>query len=388
MIITRVLLGAGLPETDLNVELIEVDPSETGMDVVYATVGSVVDVVTGALAYSFGDYQIWATELSIEIADFEARPVRARTEGEFTIATQNVENLFDLVDDPNREDDPDENYVPDTPEEYALRLRKLSDHIRNNLGTPDIVAIQELENARVLADVAFQIFSDDAATRYATCFQEGNDGRGIDNAYLVNTARVNMTACYQMPNTLDAPAPLGSGTLFGRPPLVLEADLLLSNGEAMPITLINLHIKSLIDLESNAVQQKRMAQAVTVANFVQTLFDADPDAQVVVLGDMNGFQFSDGLVDVVGIISGTHDPAAARTAPEADTLEPNLINQVLRLPEAERYSYVFNSTLQVLDHILTSPATDAIVTDAQFSRGNADGLTIWQDEDNGGLRGL
>ena len=377
--------GLGLPETDLNVELIEVDPAETGMDVVYATVGSVVDV-TGALAYSFEDYQIWATELSIDLAEFAARSVRTADTGEFMIATQNVENLFDIADDPQRNDALVEDYVPDTHEEYEIRIRKLSDYIRNTLGTPDILALQEVENARVLADVAYQIFSDDPTIRYATCFQEGSDERGIDNAFLVKTQSVNLNACYQMPGTLDVPAPIGNRNLFERPPLVLEADLLQENGDVLPITLINLHIKSLIDVETNATQAQRMEQAIMVANFVQALLDVDPDAHIVVLGDMNAFQFTDGLVDVVGIMTGTHNPAESRMSPEADTLEPNLINQVMRVPQDDRYSYIFNSTLQVLDHILTSPALDALVTDAQFSRGNADGFPYWHLEDNGGLR--
>jgi hypothetical protein len=190
-----------------------------------------------------------------------------------------------------------------------------------------------------------------------------------------------MTTCYQLPDSLTAPAPLVGGNLFGRPPLVLEADLLTDEG-VVSVTLINLHIKSLADVDTRANQEKRMEQGLMVADFVQAIFDDDPMAHVVVLGDLNAFQFTDGLVDVVGIISGNHDPTESNTAPESDTLEPNLVNQVLRVAEDDRYSYIFNSTLQVLDHILTSPALDELITDAQFSRGNADGLPIWKTEDN------
>ena len=377
--------GMGLPQFDLNPELIEIDPPEMGLDVEFVTVGSRA-TVTGGLAYSYADYQIWPRDLSVTIADYAPRPVRAPEAGEFTVATQNMYNLFDLFDDPRRADSPFEEYVPANTDLYQVRLRKMSDQIRTNLNSPDILAIQELENARVLTDLAFQIHADDPSLKYATCFQEGNDSRGIDNAFLIRTDHVNLLSCQRLPGSLDATAPVGGGLLFGRPPLVLEVDLLLGNGQSFPITLINLHIKSLSGADTEAVQAKRMAQAVIVADYVQSLLDQDPDAHVIVLGDLNAFEVSDGLVDVVGIISGNHDPQAAWMAPEQDTLEPDLINQVLRLPQEERYSYVYNSTAQVLDHILTTPALDVFVTDAQFSRGNADALYGWEFEDNGALR--
>lgn len=373
-----------LPEFDLNPELIEVDPAEMGLDVEFVTSGSHA-TVTGGLAYSYRDYQIWPSDVAVDVESFAVRPVRAREEGEFTVATQNMANLFDMENDPRREDSPLEDYVPDQPELYTLRLQKMSAQVRIALGAPDIVAIQEIENARVLTDLAFQIAADDPSLRYAGCFQEGNDDRGIDNAYLVRTDRVNLLSCYRLPGSLTAQAPLG-GRLFGRPPLVLEAEMLTGGGDSFPLTLINLHNKSLSGAETERVQLQRLAQAQMVATYVQGLQEADPDAHIIVLGDLNAFEFSDGLVDVVGIIAGTHDPDEALHAPEDDLVEPDLVNQVLSVPAQDRYSYIYNSTSQVLDHILTSAALNPYVVDAQFSRGNADALYVWEYEANGALR--
>lgn len=381
--LTPEFVGTGVPEFDLNPELLEIDPPEMGLEVEFVTVGSRV-TVTGALAYSYNDYQVWPSELEITSADYAIRPVRPREEGEFTVATQNVFNLFDTMNDPGRNDGVLEDYVPDNAEAYQLRLRKMSEQIRVNLGAPDIVGVQEIENARVVNDLALQIHADDPSLRYIGCFQEGNDGRGIDNAFLVRSDRVNVLSCYRMPGSLMARAPLG-GLLFGRPPLVLEVELL-SDAGRFQMTLINLHIKSLSGADTESVQAKRMTQAAMIAGFVQRMIDENPEANIIVLGDMNAFQFSDGLVDVVGIISGTHNPDDGLIAPEEDLLEPNLINQVLRVSEDDRYSYIYNSTSQVLDHILTTSSLDAFVTDIQFSRGNADALYPWEYEDNGALR--
>lgn len=374
----------GVPMFDLNPELIEIDPPEMGLEPLFVAPESRA-TVTGGLAYSFRDYQIWPRELAVETADEVTRAVRPRDEGEFIIATQNVMNLFDLTNDPRRDDSTTEDYVPDTTDDYQLRLRKLSEQIRVNLAAPDIVAIQEIENARVLTDLAMQINRDDPALIYYGCIQEGNDGRGIDNAYLIRTDNVSVQQCYAMPNSQTVGAPLGGGFLFGRPPLVLEVTLL-AGRTTMDVTLVNLHIKSLSGSETETVQRKREAQAMMVADYVQAILDDDPEAKVIVLGDLNGFQFSDGLVDVVQIIQGTHNPDDALVAPERDMLDPNLINQLDRVPDNDRYSFIFNSTLQVLDHILTSPALDAYITDAQFSRGNADALYQNEILDTGVLR--
>ena len=369
------LVGLGLPQWDLNPEVVEVDPAEMGMPVEFIPSFSQA-TVTGALAYSYLDYQIWTTNIDISSSIFEPRPVRIAAEDEFTIATQNVLNLFDTVDDPNKVDGKYEDWVPFTPEDYQHKLLKLSEQIRVVLNAPDILALQEVENSRVLNDLIFQIYEDDLSVRYTSCLLEGNEGRGIDVGYLIRLERINIYDCYRLPGSLTATYNNGDD-LFTRPPLVLEAELI-HEGEAFPITLINVHNRSLSDADTDRVQQKRMLQAMMIAEYVQERLIDNPAVNLVVLGDFNAFQFSDGLVDVMGIITGTHNPSEAIMAPENDLVEPNLINQIMRLPVEERYSFIWNSNPQVLDHILTSPHLDQYVSDIQFGRGNADVPLTWE----------
>ena len=376
--------GLGLPLWDLAPALVEVDPQEMGLPSMQIVAGSRV-TVTGNLAYAFRDYQIWPSEIDV-LLDFELEPVPVpeAAADEFTIGTFNVENLFDTTNDPGRNDSPQMDWTPASEADYQVRLEKLSAYIREVLRAPDILAVQEVENHRALANLAYRIYEDDPSIQYTLCLLEGNDPRGIDVAYMVRVDRVNVLDCYRMPGTRDAAQP-GGGILFDRPPLVLEAEYI-HDGQSFPLTLINLHIKSMSGLETQPVQTKRLLQATVVANYVQGLLSADPDANVVVLGDLNAFQFSDGLVDVVGIIAGTHDPDEALLAPPQPLVQPALVSQVERVPQQERYSYIFNGAAQVLDHILTSPALDAYVTGAAYGRGNADGLLIWElDPDVGPL---
>ncbi|MFW5771888.1 MAG: endonuclease/exonuclease/phosphatase family protein [Phototrophicaceae bacterium] len=381
------LAGLGLPLWNLSPELLEVDPLEMGRPVMQIVPGSRVTLV-GNLAYAFRDYQIWPSEIEVLLdVELEPAPVPEPAEGEFTVATFNVENLFDTTNDPNRDDGAQANWTPASEADYQVRLAKLSAYIREVLRAPDILALQEVENHRTLAHLAHQISADAPDVQYTLCLLEGNESRGIDVAYLVRVDRVNVLDCYRMPGSFEATQPGTGSALFSRPPLVLEAEYVGGGGQSFPLTLINLHIKSMSGIETQRVQTQRLLQATVVANYVQGRLNADPDANLVVLGDLNAFQFSDGLTDVVGIIAGTHDPDEALLAPPEPLVQPSLVNQVERLPAEERYSYIFNGAAQVLDHILTSPALDAYVTGAAYGRGNADGLLIWElDADTGALR--
>ena len=118
------------------------------------------------------------------------------------------------------------------------------------------------------------------------------------------------------------------------------------------------HNRSLNGIETERVQLKRLAQAESIAAAVQALQDADPGIRLIVTGDFNAFEFSDGYVHVVGEI--------------ADGVTPALINQVLAIDAEDRYSFIFRGSAQTLDHALTSSALDLSIRGFAFGRGNAD----------------
>ena len=80
-------------------------------------------------------------------------------------------------------------------------------------------------------------------------------------------------------------------------------------------------------------ETQRHQQAHEVADFVSSISTADPNADVVVLGDLNDFEFSE-TVQILET-AGLHDLM--------DTLPPN-----------QRYSYEFEGNAQVLDHVMFS----------------------------------
>ena len=84
-------------------------------------------------------------------------------------------------------------------------------------------------------------------------------------------------------------------------------------------------------VRSSEVQ--RHAQAQVVNGFVDSILAEDENANVIVLGDINDFEFS----ETVSILEGG--------------VLTSLMNT---LPKSERYSYVFEGNSQVLDQILVS----------------------------------
>ena len=105
----------------------------------------------------------------------------------------------------------------------------------------------------------------------------------------------------------------------------------------------------------------------------------------MVLGDFNAFQFTDGLVDVVGTIKGDFDPAENLLS-GADLVDPDLTNQVDSLDAKEQYSFVFGGNAQVLDHALTTTGFGPFVRGVEYGRGNADSPASLIGDDTTALR--
>jgi endonuclease/exonuclease/phosphatase family metal-dependent hydrolase len=288
-----------------------------------------------------------------------------------------LHQFYDIVNDPGVDDN-----VP-TAQEYADKLNKLSMYIRTLLDAPDILAVQEAEKLGVLQDLANKIHSDEASLTYAAYLVEGNDVSGIDVGFLVRDGV-----------TVNAVTQLGATEIFtfdntrlhDRPPLLLEATL----ADGCKISVLCVHQRSLngIDDPSDGprVRQKRHEQAVSVANMVQNLQTSNPTINLAVAGDFNAFQFTDGYVHVLGQIMGTPADGSQAQIPGTDNVNPDLTNAVLSLPANEQYSFVFDGSAQVLDHILVSQTLQPNVTGIQYARANADAAENFEKDASTPLR--
>lgn len=340
-----------LPVWDGNPEVFEIDPDALAGESLELAAGTRFSA-EGVFAYVFGSYQLWPSALDLEPAPALPIPASGPASSALTIASQNLERLArsggDLA--------------------YGDRLDKLSLQIREVLGGPDILAVQEVDSLSVLGDLADRIRADEASLSYAAHLVEGNDPSGIDVGYLVRDA-VAFHGTEQI--GADVVFSWDGSRLYDRPPLVLIAS---RNG--INVTVVVVHLKSLGGVEDpgssgDRVRRKRFEQSEWLARWLQDRQIGSPDENLVVIGDFNAFEFSDGYVDVVGQISGSPDPGGA-LLPASEIVDPPLVVAATRISSETRYSYVYQGSAEVLDHALFNENLAPLVRGLVYSRGNAD----------------
>ncbi|MGD8850621.1 MAG: endonuclease/exonuclease/phosphatase family protein, partial [Anaerolineales bacterium] len=294
--------------------------------------GDRVFEVRGPLAYTYGNYKIEP----LSPPQFEAQPVTLPSldlpdESSFSVMTWNVENLFDILD-PHPADPPRPRKA-----EYELQLTKIANTILS-AETPVIIAFQEVEHIGILEDLAVHPLLSEF--RYMPYLLEGSDSRGIDVGYMVRSDLVEVLDVRQYP------APEG---LTSRPPLMLHLNIELP-GTTREVYVVNNHLTSLAGGEA-ATEPRRTAQAAWNVSILKQIQTASPQADIIVLGDLNSFFNSAPL----------------------DTLRQAGLQHVYDwLPEPHEYTYIFEGVAQNLDHILVTPALFDTISDVSVLHANAD----------------
>ncbi len=310
--------------------------------------------------------------------------VPAAGAGEMTIADQNMERFYNDVASDNA------GAVTVTTAAYQLRLAKGSLGIRNILNTPDIIALEEMENLATLTDLSSKISSDAVAAgqtdpQYAPCLVQGSDPSGINVAFLTKPSKVNVLGCDQFGKTTTFTNAAGAqATLNDRPPLVLHAGIKRANGASdYPVTIIVNHLRSLngvtgADTTAQTVRLKREKQAEYLANLVQGYQSAGE--HVVVVGDFNAFDVNDGLVDSLGIIKGNPAPASQDVlAGPSGLVSPVLVDAAPTDVPNGAYSYVFSGYAQSIDHFLVTQDIASIIRTVP-AHWNADFPAVYRND--------
>jgi predicted extracellular nuclease len=365
---------AGVPIWDANPELLNFDSLAFGAPAIDLTSNATLTGVAGVMDMSFGSPQILIDKATRPTVTglMTPTPVPVRAPNEFTVASFNMERFYnDVVD----ADNPGSSVVKVTTAAYQRRLTKGSLAIRNILNFPDILGVQEIENINVLTDLANKISSDATAAgqadpAYLPYLFLASDGTGINTGMLVKSTRVTAVNAEQFGlKTTFTNAGGNQAVLNDRTPLVLHVGIKRGGGQPdYPVTVISVHQRSLIDVDDPTstgatVRLKREAQAEYLATLIQGYQAAGE--HVVTVGDYNAFEFSDGFVDALGVVTGNPvSPTQVITPPVAGLANPRLVDLVTLLPAAERQSYVESGSAQVLDHVVVT--SDLVPTETRL----------------------
>jgi uncharacterized protein len=313
--------------------------------------------VSGVMDYSFGNFKLEVLLPPVLASGGLVKEVALpATIYQLEIATFNVENL--------------------APSDPAAKFTTLATQIVTNLGSPDVLAIEEIQDNNGITDDGVV----DASTTWSLLIaaitaaggptyqyrqidpvndQDGGaPGGNIRQGFLFRTDRGLAFVEHAGGTATNANSVTGTGSSTeltyspgrvdptnpafnaSRKPLAGEFTF---KGDKVFVVANHFNSKSgdqplfghfQPPVFSSEVQ--RLQQAQVVHNFVADILTADPKANVIVLGDLNDFQFSNPVTTLAG------------------SLLNDLVNT---LPEAERYTYVFEGNSETLDHILLSNPT-------------------------------
>jgi predicted extracellular nuclease len=336
--------GLTISADDFNPERIQLD-NDNGLFAGFNnqfTIGDRLSNVTGVVSYSFQAYEVLVTQAVSTTLDVTAtKQVTSLVEAadKLSVASYNLENLS----------------ANDSP----AKIASLASDIVNSLKSPDIIAVQEVQDADgagngsdlsgvptanvliaaiVAAGGPTYLYVEIAPSAPRTT--GGEPGGNIRNGYLYDPSRVSLVpGSVQL---IDSAAFANS-----RKPLVATFEF---NGEIL--TLINVHFTSRGGSDAlwgstqppaNAGDAARTAQGETVRAFIDGQLASSAVANIAVLGDFNGFSWEGGIGALTrgGLMTNLSD----------------------LLPAAERYSYQFDGNNQQLDHIV---ATGPLFQRAQF----------------------
>ncbi|MFD2081104.1 hypothetical protein SAMN05421678_104210 [Actinopolymorpha cephalotaxi] len=334
-----------------------------------ANVGdSLAGEVSGPLSYDYGTFRLYPTSVpTVRSGGLTKEVTEAPARNEVAIATFNVENL-----DPT---DPRE------------KFDRLAGTIVRNLAAPDVLALEEVQDDTgpecpdgpsatcqsdgvVSADRTLRMLTDAITAAGGPAYQwrqispvnlaDGGEPTGnIRVAFLFRTDRgvsfvdragADATTATDVTRQADGRAALtlspgriaptdaawnnsrkplaGEFTYRGRTFFVVANHFNSKGGDEPLLGRWQPPVRS--------SETQRHAQAQLVHDFVARIRAVQPDAEVLVVGDLNDFEFS----------------RTAQILQEGRTL----VSLPALLPPAERYSYVFDGNSQVLDQILVSPA--------------------------------
>ncbi len=356
--------GVLLPETGPSLDRVFLSRPFSG-EPAAVDVGARVDApLVGIVDYSWGTYRVRPLAAPVVTAAAGRCDVTTSLPGDrrrLSVASFNVENLS----------------VAGPPERFS----RIGERIARAMLAPDVVALEEVQDdsgpagkgdgvvtSRRTLEALVEAVVAAGGPRYEAVWidpvegrEGGQPGGNIRVALLLNPARVTLVR-RGAAGPLDATAPEGTGkdlrlTLSpGRVAPASEAFSptdgegvrrslaveLLFRGKKLFVVANHLSSKSDDDRAFGSAQPpraptvaRRLAQAREIRSFAQSLLAADPEARVVLLGDLNDFEHSEAV---------RHLSA------------PPLENLILRVPIASRYTFNFEGASQVLDHVVVSPA--------------------------------
>jgi uncharacterized protein len=335
-----------------------------------ASVGdSIAGDTVGVVDYSFNNPKLEVIKTPVlTLGGLQREITKTQSNNQLAVSTFNVENL--------------------APSDPQIKFDRLARQVLNNLKSPDILALEEIQDNSGAADdgsvdstqttdkliAAITAAGGPAYTaRWVNPQDKTDGGAPSSNIRQVFFFRADREVGFAQAPAGDATTAETLTVVDGKPHLALNPGRITPTNAAWTqsrkplageftfrgktVFVIANHFSSkggddpLFGKWQQPLRSSEVArhlQATEIRSFLDLLLAADKNASVVVLGDINDFEFSQTIDIMVG--SGANA----------------IVDLPRTLPVNERYSYVFEGNSQVLDQILVSKALTAAPPGAKY----------------------
>lgn len=256
----------------------------------------------------------------------------------YSVAFYNLENLFDTINDPEKND---EEFLPDGTYrwgalKYQNKLNNLAYAI-SKIATdkfcpqgPAVIGVSEIENRTVLEDL---IKTGELANRnYDIVHFDSPDRRGVDVGMIYDRNQFTVDTAISVP------------LIFAHDPERRTRDQLLVSGKLAgePVHIIVNHWPSRLGGEKKS-RPSREAAAQLSKQLADSVMAADPEAKVIIMGDLNDDPFNNSCSKILGAVK-----------EQSDVKDGTYFNTMWKLYDAGYGSLGYQGKWNLFDQIIVS----------------------------------
>lgn len=266
-------------------------------------------------------------------------------QGKLTVAAYNLENLYDVFDDPYTKDEDTRIKPRDEVESIAATLRHMN---------ADVIGVVEVENEGILRGMINGFLAD---MRYDyVAVTQGNSGRGINLGVISRKPIVSVTSHRFQELSLPGQTQTWS---FARD--LMQVKVQATADRTMDIFIV--HFKSRHDSQGDPKSANwRLAEATRARQVIAGLLKQDPTAWVAIIGDLNDTPDTPSLAGFLSPLDGT----------------PALVDAHAHLPSDQRITYLHEPYRSTIDYVLVSPdlgkrlvrSATTVISDPAWTKGS------------------
>lgn len=260
-----------------------------------------------------------------------AQPQKWKNKKYLTVVSYNVENLFDTINEPTKND---KEFLPESKKAYSgkryyNKLNMLSEVISsiNSNELPEIIGLTEIENRRVLKDLT----NTDALklANYKIVHEEGPDPRGIDCALIYRP---------------DVFKYLSHESIVVRFPFLNNArtrDILYVKGLIKKDT-VHIYVNHWTSRRGGVEKSepKRVQAASVLKKHVDSILHSNKLSRIIIMGDFNDTPENKSLKEVIN--AGKHSDSKQFT------------NLMYQLHDEGKGTYYFRGNYDMIDNLIVS----------------------------------